>query len=286
MAQLPIRESVGAAFRFVRENLRFVLLVSGAGAAAVTLIGGLTLAAPALGLVTTILSTLVQAFVYAGLTGAALFGGAAARVRWTADGGRVWVAMALIGLFLFIVMFVVSIIASIVLVAGPLGPYLEDLQSAGNDNAAIVTVMTRFAEANPLALLLLMLFIGAIWMLLTSRLYLSAPATVDKQRILTFETWRWTKGAMLRITWARLSVLLPAYVFTFAVSQLLARLLGIDVLDPTAAQAFAAANPVVYLGYALITSFVSLFVYTALEAGLSSYIYRGLKPAETSPPNA
>jgi hypothetical protein len=286
MAQLPVRDSVGAAFRFVRENLRFILLMSGAGAAAVTVIGGLTLAAPALGLVTTILSTLVQAFVYAALIGAALFGGAPARTRWTADGGRVWVAMALIGLFLFIVMFVVSIVASIVLVAGPLGPYLEDLQSAGNDNAAIVTVMTRFAEANPLALLLLMLFVGAIWMFLTSRLYLSAPATVDKQRILTFETWSWTKGAMLRITWARLSVLLPAYVFMFAVSQLLARLLGIDILDPVAAQAFATANPVVYLGYAFVTSFVSLFVYSALEAGLSSYIYRGLKPDEALAPAA
>jgi hypothetical protein len=213
-----------------------------------------------------------------------LFGADAARKRFGADGGRIWVAMALIGLFLFIVMFVASMIASIALVAGPMAPYLTDLQGAGADNAAVMSIMLRFAEQNPLALLLAFLFIGAIWMLLTSRLYLAAPASVDRERILTSETWKWTKGAMLRITAARLMLLLPAYVFLFAVSQLLARLLGIDLLDPVAAQAFASANPVVYLGYALVTSFLSLAVYSSLEAGLSSFIYRGLKPQEAVTP--
>lgn len=284
MSNVPIRDSVGAAFAYVRENLRFILVISGAAAAAVTLIGGLTLMAPALGFVTTILSTLVQAFAYGALIAAALVGAAAARTRFAADGGRVWVAMALIGLFLFIVMFVVSMIASIALVAGPMAPYLADLQGAGPDNAAVMSIMLRFAEQNPLPLLLAVLFIGAIWMLLTSRLYLAAPATVDRQRILTFETWKWTKGAMLRITAARLVVLLPAYAFLFALNQLLARLMGVDIFDPVAVQAFAAANPALYLGYTLVTSFLALGVYSSLEAGLSTYIYRGLKPQEAVTP--
>lgn len=284
MSNVPIRDSVGAAFAFVRENLRFILLVSGVGAVAITLVGALALMAPGLGLVTTILSTLVQAFAYGALIGAALFGAGAARTRIGADGSRVWAAMALIGLFLFIVMFVVSMIVSIVLVAGPMAPYLAELQGAGPDNAAVMRIMLDFAERNPLALLLAALFVGAIWMLLTSRLYLAAPASVERERILTFEAWKWTKGAMLRITAARLMLLLPAYVFLFAVSQLLARLLGIDLLDPVATQAFASANPVAYLGYALVTSFLSLAVYSSLEAGLSSFIYRGLKPQEAVTP--
>lgn len=281
--EVPVRESVGAALRFVRDHARFVMIVAVIGAAGMTLCTGLALTAPALGIVTSVLSTVIQAFAYGALVAAALFGADAARGRWMSDGGRVWPAMALIGLFLFIVMFVACFVASIVLVAGPLGPYLEPLENARGDNAVVMSVMVRFAEENPLALLFLTLFIGAIWMLLTSRLYLSAPASVDRKRVLTFETWKWTKGAMLRITAARLFLLLPAYALVFALAQLVGRVLGIDTLNPEAAAASASANPTAFLAYAFVTGFVSLALYSSLEAGLSSYLYRGLEPAEKAP---
>lgn len=282
-SNVPIRDSVGAAFAFVRENLRFILVVAAAGAAALTAVGALTLAAPVLGFGTTIVSTLAQTFAYAALVAAALFGGGAARVRWVSDGGRVWVAMALIGLFLFIVLFLASIVASIVMVAGPLGPYLEELQRAGGDNQAVMDVMLRFAEANPVAVLLLTLFFGAIWLLLTSRLYLAAPATVDQQRILTFETWKWTKGAMLRITGARLLLLIPANIFVGAISHLIGRGVGLNTLDPATAAAAALSNAPGYLIFVFLSSFLQLALYSSLEAGLSSYIYRGLKPQSPQP---
>jgi hypothetical protein len=282
-SNVPIRDSVGGAFAFVRENLRFILLVGAAGAAALTAVGALTLAAPVLGFATTIVSTLAQTFAYAALVAAALFGGGAARVRWMSDGWRVWVAMALIGLFLFIVLFLASIVASIVMVAGPLGPYLEELQRAGGDNQAVMDVMLRFAEGNPVAVLLLTLFFGAIWLLLTSRLYLAAPATVDQQRILTFETWKWTKGAMLRITGARLLLLIPANIFVGAISHLIGRGFGINTLDPATAAGAAQANAPGYLMFVFLSAFLQLALYSSLEAGLSSYIYRGLKPQSPQP---
>jgi hypothetical protein len=285
-ASVPIRESIGAAFAFVRENLRFILIVAVAGAAAVTAVGAVTLAVPAIGLVTTLLSTVAQAFAYAALTAAALFGSGAARMRWTSDGGRVWAAMAIIGFFLFIVMFVASMMASVAMFAGPLAPYLDDLQNAGGDNAAVTAVMMRFVEANPVPLLLFVLFFGVIWMLLTSRLYLAAPATVDQQRILTFETWKWTKGAMLAITGARLMLLLPANIFIGAVSHLIGRAFGFNTLDPASAAATAQGNPAGYLLFVFIAGFLQLALYSSLEAGLSSYLYRGLKPQEAAPPAA
>jgi hypothetical protein len=281
---VPIRDSVGAAFAFVRENVRFVAIAAVAGAAALTLVGALALAMPALGLITLLASSLAQAFVYAALVGAALFGSDAARMRWSRDGGRVWAAMAIIGFFLFIVMFVASIVASIVLVAGPLGPYLNDLQGAGADNAAVMEVMLRFADDNPVALLLLMLFFGAIWLLLTSRLYLAAPASVDQQRILTFETWKWTKGAMMRIVGARLLLLAPAHIFAGALSHLVGRAAGLNTLDPATTAAVASANPVGYLLFVFVSGLITFSLYSSLEAGLSSYLYRGLRPAEPPQP--
>ena len=283
---VPIRESVGAALRFVRENIRFIAVASIAGAAALTLITGLNLAAPQFGIVVWLAARVVEAMVYAAFVGAVLFGSGAVRARLPNDGLRVWTAMAIIGFFLVIVMFVAFLIAGAVMAAGPLAPYISDLTAAGGDEAAVSAVLLRFAEANPIAVLLFTLFFAAIWMLLTSRLYLAAPATVDQQRILSFETWAWTKGAMLRITGARLLLLIPANLFVGAVSHLVGRLVGINSLDPATHAAAASSNPAGYLAFVFVTGVLTFALYAALEAGLSSYLYRGLKPAETSAPPA
>jgi hypothetical protein len=281
---VPIRENVGAALRFVRENLRFVAVVAALGAAATTLVSLLGLMAPTLSLLTGIVSGLVQAFAYAAFIACLMFGAGAVRARWAADGGRVWAAMVVIGFFLFIVFFVISIPVMIALIAGPLAPYVSELQSAGSDQGAVMMVMTRFAEENPATLLLVFLFYAAIWFFLTSRLYLAAPATVEQGRILSFETWKWTRGATLRIIAARLLLLLPANVFVGALSYLVGRLVGIDALDPAASAAAVGANPLGFAAYAFVATFITFALYLALEAGLSSYLYRGLKPAAATAP--
>jgi len=283
-AQVSIRDCVGAALRFVRENLRFVAIVAGIGAVGAALIAAMASAVPQVGLLTSIGSTVLQAFVYAALTSAMLFGAAAVRPRLGGDGGRVWLAMAIIGVFMGIVIFVVSIPVVIALIAGPLAPYAAELQSAGSDQAAVMTIMLRFMQENPVAVLMVTLFFFVVWFLLTSRLYLAAPASVDQKRVMTFETWSWTKGNMLRIIGARLMLLLPAYVLVFALSYLIGYAFGLDTTNAAAIAAVAAANPVAFLVYAAASAFVTFVLYNALEAGLSAAIYRALKPV--SPPPA
>ena len=121
----------------------------------------------------------MQAFVYAALLGAALFGRGGGARALVSDGGRVWAAMAMIGLLLFVVMFVVIIVVSIVLAAARSRPMSKTCRAAGDDQAAVMAVMTRLCRSQPMAAADLMLFYGAIWLLLTSRLYLAAPASVD-----------------------------------------------------------------------------------------------------------
>ncbi len=283
---VPVRESVGAALRFVRENLRFIATVALIYAVASTLIAGLALSVPQLGVVTMVANGLVQAFCYGALTAGALFGVDAVRSRWTRDGWRVWSSMVVVGFFMTIVVLVITIPVTIALVAGPLGSYAADLQAAGSDQAAVMQIMMRFVEENPLAILVTVLFYFVVWLLLTSRLYLSAPASVEAGRILTFDTWNWTKGAMVRITWARFMLLVPAYALMFAVTALLGRLFGFNVLDGASMQAAVSANPVGVIIFEFITSFVVLGLYASLEAGLSAYLYRGLKPADAPRPSA
>jgi hypothetical protein len=94
---------------------------------------------------------------------------------------------------------------------------------------------------------------------------------------------------MFGITWARLMLLIPAYILMFAITMLLGRVFGFNMLDGASLQAAAAANPVGLIIFEFISSFVVLVLYASLEAGLSSYLYRGLKPADApaaSPPPA
>lgn len=287
---VPVRESVGAALRYVRENMRFIAVVGALFAAASTLVSALALTVPQAGILTMVANGVIQAFCYGALAAGALYGADAVRARWTKDGWRVWAAMVVVGFFMTIVILVFTIPVTITLVAGPLGRYSADLQSAGSDQAAVMQIMLRFAEENPGVILAVTLFYGALWLLLTSRLYLAAPASMDAGRILTFETWNWTKGAMLGITSARLMLLVPAYILMFALTSLLGRVFGFNMLDTASLQAAAAANPIGLMIFEVISSFVVMVLYASLEAGLSAYLYRGLKPADapaaTQPPAA
>ena len=282
-SQVPVRESVGAALRFARENTRFIAMAAAVGAAVSALAAALQLASPAFGVISSVAAGMVQAGVYAALVSAALGLGAAGLA---ANAMRVWAAMVIIGFLLCIVVFVVSIPVAIALVAGPLGAYADQLQSAGNDEGAVLAIMTRFAQEQPMAVLVVTLFYTALWMLITSRLYLAAPATVEFKRILTFETWAWTKGSALRISAARLMLLLPAYALVSALGYLIGTPLGIDMFNPQSIVAVSQSNPAGYLAYAAVQGFIGFALYSALEAGLSSYLHKGLKPVEGPPPAA
>ncbi|MBL8545273.1 MAG: hypothetical protein JNL81_02350 [Hyphomonadaceae bacterium] len=277
---VPVRESVGAALRFVRENLRFVVTVAAIFAVVSTIISAVTLSVPQVGLLTMVANGILQAFSYAALVGAALYGVGPARGRWPQDGWKVWFSMVVVGFFMCIVVFVITIPASIALVAGPLGRYAADLQAANSDQAAVMAIMLRFVEENPAAVLVTVLFYFVVWLLLTSRLYLAAPASIDAKRTLTFETWNWTKGAMFQISSARLMLLIPAYVLMFALTALIGRVFGFNVLDPASMQTALNSNMFGVILFEFISSFVALVLYVSLEAGLSSYLYKGLKPVD------
>ena len=90
---VPVRESVGAALRYVRENVRFIASIALIYAVVSTLIAGLTLSVPQLGVVTMVANGVVQAFCYGALTAGALFGVDAVRSRWPRDGWRIWSSM-------------------------------------------------------------------------------------------------------------------------------------------------------------------------------------------------
>lgn len=286
IGKVPVQESVGAALRFLRENAQFSAVLAVAGAAVATVIAMISLKVAALGVPLSVLSTFVAALIYAGFTIAALDGAAGVGQRIVPDGGRVWAAMLVVGFFLCIV-FIVLAIPGFILLGAILGPrYAADLQGVSGDQAASVALMERMVSENPGVWLGFALVYGLIWLALTSRLFLSAPASIDAKRILTFETWPWTKGNMLRIMGARLMLLAPAYILVSAISYILALSLGINILDPESLQSFSQSNTAMFALFSFVTTALQLFLFRSLEAGLSAYLYRGLKPQGGAVPPA
>ena len=277
VGQVSVREVVGAAFPWVRAQWRVVLIASAIGALAMAAITVVGVASPIVAIAADVAGWLVQAFVYSMFLQAALSGKAAFDA---AVGLRVFAAMMIVGFFLFLAFFVLMIPGAMVLLIGPMSPYLHDMQQAGQDQAAMMQVVTRFAQENPAPLLAFIAFYAILWFLLTSRLYLAAPATAAAKRVLTFDTWAWTRGHTLKIVGARIMLMAPAFVLMATLTYLAARLLGIDL-----SSAASAAAPQFSL-YVAFDRMVFFAVYLALEAGLSVALYRALKPGEAAKPTA
>lgn len=280
--KVPVRESVGAALRLVRENASFIGSATLAGSAALGLITLLMGLAPVLGLPLVLANWGVNAFVYAAFIAAAWSGPAAARARLLPNGLRVWAAIVVVGFFIAIVMFVLLIAISVAL--GPfLLPFADQLRSVGEDRAAATALLLAMVEAAPTPFAIAALVFGAVWLMLTSRLYLAAPASLDLGRLATLQTWAWTKGNMVRICAARMMLLAPAYVLVSALSALVGAMMGADVATPTGFVNFARGNALGAALFVFASSFISLGLYSSLEAALSTYLYRGLKPADAAP---
>lgn len=282
--KVPLLESLQAALAFARTN--FAAFAPGAALVALIAVAPNVLAAQAMAgndiagtaLGMALMGAIGAVFYAATLRRAMELPAATPNVLGLSFGGdelRLIAAMAVVGFFLFIV-FTVGMIPAIAVFAFAIAPFTKDLQNAGNDQAAVAAILQRAIESNPSVFLGLMLGYGFLWMALTSRLYLAAPATVADKAIRSFETWAWTKGNMLRIIGVRIMLLVPAFFAASLIQSAAATALGLS--GPNLQAALAAAQPAALL-VTFVGGFASLLLYSLMEAGLSAYLHRGLRPS-------
>jgi len=268
MPQVPIRDSVGDAFSFVRENWRFVLAAAAAAALAQ---GAVLLTGPSVVWVVIVLVAIVTA--YSAMTAAALGVRGKEENRLVGDTVRVGAAMAVIAMLLIMLFLGMMFIALMVLTA----PYQEELKAAGENQAALNEIMNRALTSQPAVMMWMTILTAILVFAFTTRFYLAAPASVDQKRIVAFDSWRMTRGNFLRIAGARLLLLAPAFVFVSALQTLAAYALGAPGGDPVGLMAYSRTNPVGFALFYTISVFLQLVLYSALEAGLASALYSRLK---------
>ena len=274
---LPIRDSVGAALRFVRENIRLVLLAATMAALTQGVIA--MLGVSLVWIVAVVAGTLLA---YAAYVSTALDASAPVTSGLPGNAGRLAGAMAMVGFFLAMVFFVVTFFAMTAVIA----PYQAQVQAAGEDEAAVRAIMETAMAENGDVMRMSMLFGALLVFALTTRFYVVAPATVDRKRITVFESWRMTRGNFLRIAGARLLLLAPAFILAWALQTLIARLVGAPSGDPIQALQYSQASPVGFAVFYTVSLFVQLAVVSSLDAGLSANIYRRLNGAGAPPPAA
>lgn len=267
--KVPILLSAGEAVRFFREHWRFALIVGAAGGLA----QGATMVALGPTLPGLFVLGLIAAGVHASYLRRAL--GLGAPTPLIVDALRVFAAMAAVALVIGLLAFVVVYGAMVALIA----PYAEEAQTVADNQEAMMALLNRAIAAQP-HVLYIALAVGALAALLfTSRLYMATPATVDRKRIVLFESWALTKGNMLRVTGARLLTLGPAFVFVGAMQALVGAGFGLNVGDAAALAGQAQTAPALFAAFYGLAGAIQLTVFGALDAGLAAFLYKGLKPA-------
>lgn len=262
---LSIRDTVGAALRFVRENLRFVVTVAALAALAQAVLLPL---GPNLAWMAAVLLAVLAA--HTALTTAAL--GGAPTEGLSANAGRVGLAMLLVGIFLAIIFIMLMFTAMSFMIA----PYQAEVQAAGENQAALQAIVERALQEQQ-HIMSYAMFAGAVLaFLITTRFYLVVPATIDRKRISVFDSWRMTRGNFLRIIGARLLLLGPAFILASALQSLLAMAVGAPTSDPVQMLQFAQTNLLAFAIFYTLSIFLQIVIYSVLEAALSAKIYRKL----------
>lgn len=262
---LSIRDTVGAALRFVRENVRFVVSV-----AALAALGQAVLLAlgPNLAWMAAVLIAVLGAHTV--LTTAAL--GGAPTEGLAANAGRVGAAMLLIGVF-FAIIFIMLMFTTMSFI---IAPYQGEVRAAGENQAALQAIVER-ALAEQQHIMAYAMFAGAaLAFLISTRFYLVVPATIARKRVSVFDSWRMTRGNFLRIAGARLLLLGPAFIFASALQSLLATAVGAPTGDPIQMLNYAQANLFGFAIFYTISIFLQIVIYSVLEAALSAKIYQRL----------
>jgi hypothetical protein len=279
--KVSILDGVGATMRAWRIDVSFNLM---AGAASATVIIFCMLFVsigaslnPSIG----ILAFTALSFIYAGIYTMFLRRAAAPTTLFefksvAENAPRVWAAMAIVGLFLFLIVLLCAICVALS-VSASMSP--AQLQSVQGDEARAQALMLSFLNQRPWFGPTALLLSSLVILSFSTRFYLAAPGTLDMRRIKSLDAWKWTRGAFWKILASRLLLMLPSAIVVYSVPALLTYAFGYKPYDVASEQAFSQANAGAYFIVNFIGVSLVLGVLLPLDAILSTYFYKRLKPA-------
>lgn len=278
--KVSVFDGVGSTMRAWRTDISFNLL-AGAASATVLIFSMLFVGVsasinPSLGILAFAMLTLVYAGIYTVFLQRAAAPTAPFAFKGILENApRIWSALTIVGFFLFLILILCAMCVAIA-VSVSLSP--EQMQSVQGDQAQAQALMLGFLNERPWFGPTALLLTSLVILTLSSRFYLAAPATYDMRRIKSLDAWKWTRGAFLKVLGARLLLMLPSAIVVYSIPALLTYAFGYKPYDVASEQAFSQANAGLYLLVNFIGTALVLGVLLPLDASLSTYFYKRLKP--------
>jgi hypothetical protein len=280
--RVPVLESVREGFAFVAREWRAILPLAVIGGVAV---GGVQIftdmararqdmGAATLGMIGAIVVQVV--LVAAFLRRALSHGEAPLALRAGRDEANLLGTAFSLGFLYVIIAIFALLFTSMCLAALAAGSDIDlgALQTLAPEEAA-----RRFAEAlgaDGLAvLLLLVIAFLALFVWIAARVVLAYPATIAEGRMIVFSSWGWTKGSGLRISTALVLLFLGGvFLGTVALAPFG---VALDLAFGKGAQ-LNPSSPAHWI-LSLLGGLANTMFSTAPYAGMTAFLYRGLRPA-------
>lgn len=279
-AAVPVFESVREGFAFVARDWRAILplaLFGMLGLGALQVVLDLALARQDIGgtLLLTVCAALVQAVLLAALLRRALSRGETpASIRISRDEFNLMGVTLSFG-FLYMIIAIVGLFVGMLSVAGLLagaGLTAESLQSLSQEEQLRQFTAALGADG-AIVLLAVGAGFGALIVWIAARLILSYPATIAEGRMYAFSTWSWTKGSALRLATCLLMVTLGGVFLSLVALAPFGVLL--DMVFGAGATKVAGSSAHIVLS--ALAAFVSVMFSIGPYAGLTAYLYRGMR---------
>jgi hypothetical protein len=187
-------------------------------------------------------------------------------IQWGWMELRMFGAWALTGVFLAIILMIVTIALMAPLV-GIFMSHVPPLTLAQPDD-----FLRGLGPDGPQVLTMVDIVLAAVFAFLAMRLFLAMPASALSGRLAVLRTWKLTHGAFWTIFVAYVVVQVPTLITWFLA---IASLKG-ELADFTPVQTF---------GYAILSGILAGAASAPLNAGLQAYFYKALGPVTEPSPN-
>ncbi len=179
--------------------------------------------------------------------------------------------ISIIGGFILAVFFAFSMMAVV------------DDPEALQDNPEAVMDALAGAMASPVGWITILATLAFVVLLLWlwARLITFPAATVDRDKVMIFETWSWTDGNGWRTLAAALLTLAPLYVVSFVATQVIAAGFGVSMMSLMVDPAAATGTSAITMAVISTLSSLTAIPYYLASAALSVFLYKGFNPKGT-----
>ena len=201
-----------------------------------------------------------------------------AGLQFGLDEARLMSAQAMFVVLILFLGLILSFIGGVLLLIA-MSTQVPDLTAVENDPVALQAVIEQYfaTPGGAVTALVLIALTGLPLLYIAARLVTFPAATLQRKRIMIFETWSWTKGSVLSVMAAMLLTLAPLWVLNWVGMWVASAVTGLPMVFVGLSTGEIVLNPMMGFVHGFIAGIFNIPI-TIAAAGLSAFMYQGFEP--------